>query len=571
MLGRLGFKLGLLGMALALPVLAADRTGSSSISGYVRSAAGVPQMGAMVEVLGTAAHNFRVFTDENGFYSASGLLPGVYSVRAYSTSFLPALREQVGLRPGSSVMVNLKLSGLFEAIQMPAMRGPADDDDWKWVLRSASNRPILRMLEDGSLTPVAQSAGDKHDPAEKHDLKGTLSFVAGSASGGFGSSSDMNTGFSVARSLFSSGTVALQGNVGYNGGSPNTVLRTSYSRTLPDGSKPEMAFTMRRLAAPGINGHGTALQAMALSASDKFTLGDILELRFGSELQTIQFLGRVTAFRPFGSADLHVSPNTVVEYRYATSEPDGRMEKGFDSAPADLSESGPRVSMASFSSTVERAHHHEVSLSRHVGDTSLQVAMFFDRVADPALTGVGDASADAGNVLPDIYSETFTYRGKELDARGMRVVLQRKLASDLTATLDYGYGGVLDLSKSNVALQDARRDTFVRDRHTASAKFSGTLPGVRTRWITSYRWISGQALTPVDMFNESAGQADPFLNIFLRQPIPGIGFLPCHMDAVVDVRNLLAQGYVPVMGQDGRTLYLVQSARTVRGGVAFTF
>ncbi len=569
MLGRLGFKLGLLGIALALPVLAADRPGS--ISGYVRSAAGVPQMGAMVEVLGTAAHNLRVFTNENGFYSASGLLPGVYSVKAYSTSFLPALREHVGLRPGSSVMVNLKLSGLFEAIQMPAMRGPADDDDWKWVLRSASNRPILRMLEDGSLTPVAQSGGDKHDPADKHDLKGTLSFVAGSASGGFGTSSDMNTGFSVERSLFSSGTVALQGNVGYNGGSPNTVLRTSYSRTLADGSKPELAFTMRRLAAPGINGYGTALQAMALSASDKFTLGDILELRFGSELQTIQFLGRVTAFRPFGSADLHLSPNTVVEYRYATSEPDGRMEKGFDSAPADLSESGPRMSMASFSSTVERAHHHELSLSRRIGDTNLQVAMYSDRVADPALTGIGDASADIGDALPDVYSETFTYRGKQLDAHGMRVVLQRKLASDLTATLDYGYGGVLDLSKTEVALQDARRDSYVRDRHTASAKFSGTLPGAKTRWIASYRWISGQALTPVDMFNQSAGQSDPFLNIFIRQPIPGTGFLPGHMDAVVDIRNLLAQGYVPVMGQDGRTVYLVQSARTVRGGVAFTF
>jgi hypothetical protein len=566
MLGRLGFKLGLLGIALALPVLAADRAGS--ITGYVRSAAGVPQMGAMVEVLGTAARNLRVFTDENGFYSASGLLPGVYSVKAYSTSFLPALREHVGLRPGSSVMVNLKLSGLFEAIQLPAMRGPADDDDWKWVLRSASNRPILRMLEDGSL--VAASAGDKHN-ADKHDLKGTLSFVAGSASGGFGSSSDMNTGFSLERSLFSSGTVALRGNVGYNGGSPNTVLRASYSHTMADGSKPEMAFTMRRLAAPGINGYGTALQAMALSASDKFSLGDILELRFGSELQTIQFLGRVTAFRPFGSADLHLSPNTVVEYRYATSEPDSRMEKGFDSAPADLSESGPRVSMASFSSTVERAHHHELSLSHRMGDTSVQVAMYSDRVADPALIGVGDTSADAGDVLPDMYSETFTYRGKELDARGMRVVLERKLASDLTATLDYGYGGVLDLSKTDVALQDARRDTYVRDRHTASAKFSGTLPGAKTRWIASYRWISGQALTPVDMFNQSAGQSDPYLNFFIRQPIPGTGFLPGHMDAVVDIRNLLAQGYVPVMGQDGRTVYLVQSARTVRGGVAFTF
>jgi len=563
MLGRLGFKLGLLGIALALPALAADRLGS--ISGYVRSATGVPQMGAMVEVLGAAAHNLKVFTDENGFYSASGLLPGVYSIKAYSPSFLPALRERVGLRPGTSVMVNLKLSGLFEAIQLPALRGPADDDDWKWVLRSASNRPILRMLPDGSLVPAAESGGDKHD------LKGTLSFVAGSASGGFGSSSDINTGFSVERSLFSSGTVALQGNVGYNGGSPNTVLRASYSRALANGSKPEMAFTVRRLAAPGINGYGTALQAMALSASDEISVGDILELRFGSELQTIQFLGRVTAFRPFGSADLHLSRNSVLEYRYATSEPDGRLEKGFDSAPADLSESGPRVSMAAFSSTVERAHHHELSLSRHIGETSLQVAMYSDRVADPALTGVGDASAEGGDVLPDIYSETFTYRGKELDARGMRVVLQRKLASDLTATLDYGYGGVLDLSKTDIAMQDARRDTYVRNRHTASAKFSGTLPGVHTRWITSYRWISGQALTPVDMFNQSAGQSDPYLNIFLRQPIPGTGFLPGHMDAVVDIRNLLAQGYVPVMGQDGRTVYLVQSARTLRGGVAFTF
>ncbi|HMH06634.1 MAG TPA: carboxypeptidase-like regulatory domain-containing protein [Terriglobales bacterium] len=565
-LGKLGLKLGLLGIALALPVLAVDRPGSASISGYVRSAAGVPQMGALVEVLGSAAHSFKVFTDEHGFYSASGLLPGVYNIKAYSPSFLPALREKVGLRPGSSVMVDLKLSGLFEAIRLPAMRGGAsEDDDWKWVLRSASNRPILRMLDDGSLRAASESG------APSHELKGTLSFVAGSASEGFGSASDMSTVFSVEKSIFSSGTMAFQGNVGYGNGSPNAVLRASYSHTTANGSKPEMAFTMRRLAAPGIDPHTTALQALALSASDEFSLGDVLELRFGSELQTIQFMGRVTAFRPFGSADLHLSPNTVLEYRYATSQPDNRVEKGFDAAPADLSESGPHVSLAGFSSSLERAHHHEVSLSRRMGNTNLQIAMYSDRVADPALTGVGDASADSGEVLPDLFSETFTYRGKKLDANGMRVVLQRQLASDLTATLDYGFGGVLDLKQADVALQEARRDSLVRNRHTAAAKFSGTLPGSKTRWIASYRWISGQALTPVDMFNASAGQSDPYLNIYFRQPIPRTGFLPGHMDAVVDVRNLLAQGYVPLLGQDGRTVYLVQSARSIRGGVAFSF
>jgi hypothetical protein len=73
------------------------------------------------------------------------------------------------------------------------------------------------------------------------------------------------------------------------------------------------------------------------------------------------------------------------------------------------------------------------------------------------------------------------------------------------------------------------------------------------------------------MFNSSAGQADPFLDLFFRQPLPGTSSLPGHMDVVVEVRNLLAQGYVPLMGQDGRTVYLVQSARAVRGGVAFSF
>ena len=38
-----------------------------------------------------------------------------------------------------------------------------------------------------------------------------------------------------------------------------------------------------------------------------------------------------------------------------------------------------------------------------------------------------------------------------------------------------------------------------------------------------------------------------------------------------DLRNLLAQGYVPVMTQDGQTVYLVQAARSVRGGVSITF
>jgi Carboxypeptidase regulatory-like domain len=565
MLKRLGFKVGLWMMMLGvtIPVLAGEKT--ASLSGYVRNSAGVPQMGAMVEVLSSAVQALKVFTNENGFYSAKGLLPGVYDLKVSAPSFLPSLKEKVGLRSGASMVVNVTLNTLFEAIQLgPARRPSSDDDDWKWVLRSAANRPILRVFDDGSQVVASEGKDD-------HDLKATISFVGGSASDGFDGGSEMSTGFALEKSTFSSGTVAFGGNLGYGNGAPNAVLRASYTHKLSNGSEPQVAFTMRRLAAPEINSHVTALQALALTTSDNFSMGDVLELRFGSELQTIQFMGRVTAFRPFGSADLHLSRNTVLGYRYSTSEPDNRVEKGFESAPADLSESGPHMSVAGFNPALERAHHHELSLSHRAGRTNLQVAMYFDQVADPALTGVGDVSGESGDALPDLYSGTFTYRGQELKTRGMRMVLQRKLASDLTATLDYGYGGVLDLGKAEGDLADVRRNMCVRDRHTLAAKLGGTLPRTKTRWITSYRWISGEALTPVDMFNASPGQSDPYLNLFVRQPIPGTHFFPGHMDAIVDVRNLLAQGYVPVMGQDGHTVYLVQSARSIRGGVAFTF
>jgi len=204
-------KLGLLMavMSLALPVWSAIAPGT--ISGYVRNAGGVPQMGAAVELLGSALLTPKAFTDDRGFYSISGLLPGTYNLKVSAPSFLPALREKVGLRSGAKLMVNVTLTTLFEAIQLGPLRGPSDDDDWKWTLRSVANRPILRVLPDGS-TAIASEGSDDHD------LKGSLVFMAGSESNGFGGASDMSTGFSLEHSLSSASTLSVNGNVGYGSG-----------------------------------------------------------------------------------------------------------------------------------------------------------------------------------------------------------------------------------------------------------------------------------------------------------------------------------------------------------------
>src|SRR5580704_14693455 len=388
--------------SMALPAWCGTASGAISgvISGYVRDGSGAPQMGAAVEILGSAAQalqTLKVFTDDRGFYSVASLLPGTYSVKVSARSFLPTLREKIGVRAGAKLMVNVTLTTLFEAIQLVPLRSPVDDDDWKWTLRSVANRPILRVLEDGS-TVVAQSG----ESAADHDLKGTLTFLAGSPGQGFGSP-DMSAGFAVEHSLLSSGTLRLNGNVGYGAGGqriPSAVLRTAYTDRFNGVFEPSVAITALRLNSPDANYMpDESLQALSVTSSDRIVLGDRLEMKLGSELQTIQFMGRVRAFKPFGSADLHITPNTVVEYQYASSVPnmgvENHLDDGIESASGDLSETAPRMSITSFTPAVEKAHHQEVSLSQRFGNTSMQVAVYSDHLVDPVLTGVGEMAAES--------------------------------------------------------------------------------------------------------------------------------------------------------------------------------
>jgi hypothetical protein len=593
MVQKLGFLVvvAIMVTSLAVPAWCGSASGtiSGAISGYVRDGTGAPQMGAVVEILGSAAHTLKAFTDDRGFYSVASLIPGTYSVKVSAPSFLPTLREKIGVRAGAKLMVNVTLTTLFEAIQLvPLRNSDADDDDWKWTLRSIANRPILRVLQDGT-TVVAQTG----ESAGNRNLRGSVSFLAGSPAQGFGSASDMTAGFAVQRSLLSSGTLRLNGNVGYDPegqGVPSAVLRTTYTNRFNGLFEPSVAITALRLNSPDVTAMpGASLQALSVTSFDRIVFGDSLEVKLGSEFQTIQFMGRVNAFRPFGSADLHLSPNTVLEYEYSTSVPqmgpEGRLGSEvsdnapagdrLDSVSADLSETAPRMSISGFSPAVEQAHHQELSLSRRFGRNSMQVAFFSDSVSNPVLNGVGPMTpgemlAESGEILPDVYSGTFSYQGNNFTTNGIRAVVQRKLYSDLTATLDYSYGGVLDLTRPDVQLQDAREWIRTERRQAVAAKFSGRLPKTKTRWIASYRYTGGHALTPVDEFNTSPGQTDAFLNLFIRQPIPA-SFLAGHMEILMDLRNLLAEGYVPLMGRDGHTVYLVQSSRSARGGVAFSF
>ena len=559
---------GWLAIAISLSLSASAGVAPGAISGSVKNSSGVVQMGAVVEMLAlSTGQQLLAYTDADGHFTIAGLAPGNYDLRVSAPSFLPTVREDITLAAGATKIVNITLNTLFDAAKMmpPRKRSNDEDDGWNWTLRSTANRPILRF-DDG--IPVVVEAG-----TQDHGLKGSLAFMAGDANEGYGSASDMGTSFTLEQSVFSTRTLSFDGSLGAGNGNgiPDGILRATFLSGVENGAPHELALTMRRVSGPDLLIHHGSLQALSLSSANSFSIGDSLVFQYGGDLETIQFMGRANAFRPYGAVDWHVGDDTIIEYRYATSEPTQSAIKGFDSAPGDFTESGPRMTLMNGAPLLENAHHHELSISQHVSNNNFQLAYYRDRIKDPALLGVGDIATDTGDVLPDVYSGTFSYNGGELNVQGVRFVYERKLANDITATLDYDYGGVLSLEHPGVGWDAIHTNLQDRWRHSAALKLNGTVPRWKTEWIISYRWTSGAAVTPVDLFNASAGQTDPFFNLFVRQPIPHVHLMPGHMEALIDLRNLLAQGYVPVIGPDGNTVYLVQSARSIRGGVAFTF
>ena len=570
MANRLKWLVVLLGAAM--PVFAAT---PGSIAGIVKSADGTPQMGALVEIFSAGKLQPVVaFTTQGGSYRAQNLLPGTYRVKFTAASFLPSLVENVIVHSGGRAIINVTLNTLAEAVRFlpPRQMSGQDQDDWKWTLRSAANRPILRFNNDQGFI-VASSASGSGESREAHSVTGRVAFVAGAQADGFGSAPDYGTSFEVQQALFASDTLSFDGRVGNGNGQPAGVIRAAYKHEFANGDTPTFAVTLRRTAPSG-SAITNTLNSVAFTFSNTTNLAGLIDLKYGSEVQGVQFIRHISGVRPFASAGLHLGKNTVVEYRYSTAEPASPFDRALENGSGDdASVPTPRISVVALAPALERDRHQEIALSRRQGSSKFQAAVFFDRVSNLALTGSGDVSSISSDVIPDFASDTFTFNGGDFETRGVRLVAEHTFSRELTALLDYAYGGAMAAPdwNSTGSWSEVREALHMEDAHSVTGKLNGLIPETGTRWAASYKWSSSNAVTPVDLFNSSPGQADPYFSLVIRQPLPGGSFGPGHIEALLDVRNLLAQGYRPFLSPDGRTLYLLQSARAVRGGLAFTF
>jgi len=542
-----------------------------SVTGVVRDSSGVPQIGAEVELLRPDMTVIAsVYTNGKGQFKIPSVLPGRYAVKALGTMFLPALREDVRVR--TSTVVNLTLNTLYEVMQwLPSepRDGNSQPDDWKWTLRSAANRPLLRWLEDGPLVVVSDGAGGSPR------LKARL--VATGQQGAFGESGE-RVAVGVEETPVNSRELLAQ--VDFDPGS-DAGLESMLGFRQDLGFAGSVESVAALAIHPEIDAAGSeGLDEAAMRSWETINLGDEFEAEAGSMQLLARFTQNspntiVTAL-PFASVAWR-NGDSSIRYRMASSVPASQNSEDTD-AQAWL----PRVSLRDGQLQLEHGLHQEIGWDRRTGNSDLAVLVFADKIDNPVMeaierhAGGNSAAASLGSqLLYDPTSGLVRVAGPRYSTAGMLVTAEHKLPHGNQVRVSYANGDALVLGASSqtngqpIGLTQLLASARARHSQTCSISLSGTLEGTGTRWRATYRWQPEATVSSVASFSQNA--ADPYLNVQLRQPIRLRHDGASSFEALLNLRNLLAQGYTPYILSDGSMLVFAQDQRGISGGLAFTF
>lgn len=550
---------------MAVLCAAGARAGAQStgLTGVVRDSRGMPQAGAVVELLRPdLSVAFSTVTDERGHYRFASILPGIYEVKASAELFLPTLRENLRVGHSSRMVVNLTLDTLYEAFRwLPAKPRAADEpkDDWTWTLRLAANRPLLRLLQDGPLVVVNNGDGSAPELKARVTVRGGES---GFGDGGVHNDFEMERTPDDARAMIfradlsQAGNPALNAMIGYE---QQLAQGRSFRTITAVEDRPDI------MGGPGMQG----LQAIEMRTGETLSLGPGLDAQIGDEAEAVHMGGLLLANRPFAAVDMR-GGSTEVAYRVSTAPGIQQVDDLDREATVE-----PRLTERNGAIALEKGLHQEISVDQSVGSMRVRVTAWRERVENPVVSGGGDLSqADwsGGDVLYDGSSGLLRVAGKGFTGNGMMSEIEERVNGATWISFDVAVGealGMPDAAAGEESLTAALDSMTPRETPMVSAAVRGKLAKAGTQWRASYRWQDPHTVTAVDAFGTALPEA--YLSVMVRQPIRYRRVIPNGVEALVDVRNLLAEGYRPFVTSDGSTLYFAQEARCIEGGLSFSF
>ena len=580
----------LLAGSLVSPLLSPVRALASEygrLSGIVSDNHGNPLMGATVLIIGpllipTASAGEqveRVITDAKGKFAVGHLIPGWYSLQIISPTRLPAHRNGIKVEAGQTSTLKFVLGDVFAPLrfQIPDTGATSLGDDWKWVLRtSAATRPILRYRQE-----VAETTPNAVTPPLPASQR-LVGMVTGSSCGdplatdpGMGSVLAYLRSLSLDSDLLTVGSVAANGTLTFSVG-------TEYRKGLIKGDSEEISLVVHRLGyARGVTATGgggqlpdSYAQGLVASYTQTRHIYPHLTLTAGVDIDYLSALGDVMIARPRMKLAYHLSRSTDVALQVGKGPSDG---SGTLLERVSRLDSFPLLTLRGYRPELEQGVHSEISVSRLLsGSARIELAAYHDGVRNAAVWGSANAAARswlAGNyVVNPAVGGIFVNVG-DYHSSGYRAAYVQRIGNHVETLVAYSVGD--SLSAHGLLNQAPKGDLQGVLKPVRSASLAGgvsaRIPVTRTQLTTSYEWVQRGRVTMVDPYGQADLQLQPFLDVQVRQPLPALAFLPAHIEAVAEFRNLLAQGYSPLTQSGEMTLLLSSAYKSLRGGFSVEF
>ena len=544
---------------------------SGKLTGVVADPAGNPQMGASVwltpEFAGGRA--IELLTDENGIFVGQRLRPGSYSVKVTLAGFMPSFQDHVDVGESVSTSLHIELDSVFTSLDQlrRKSRKPAEPDDWKWVLRTASSsRPVLQ-LRDGTVVIANSSPNETADQSHMSVQLSNASVRPGSSSALPGY---LGTAVSYDQSLGRVGKLLMAGEVNYDEAVPGVFGGSVASIWLPSGKfgqGPETTLTVRQIH---LGQTGRSIRAMRFEHSEQMVLTERVILEYGGEYLSGGYVGAQTSsLRPHTRLGMRLSPHWDADFLLET-DPDAyglRTQVSSGEPAIDALQAGPRLIWGSGNPILAGGWHEEVAVRRDVGTRGqIESAAFRDDSRHQALYAMitgSDSSAPLDQLGP------LAHDAGTAGFWGTRLVYREKLADNLEVAGVYAWAGTLAPNGQSASVSDLRQMLHSTYHHSLAARIAGKVPKAKTQVAASYKWIDGTVVTRQDLYSETAMAIDPNLSLSIKQPLPSIR--AGHWEAMADFRNMLSQGYVSLESLDGRRILVMPVERSFRGGVSFQF
>ncbi|MFZ0430839.1 MAG: carboxypeptidase-like regulatory domain-containing protein, partial [Acidobacteriota bacterium] len=576
-------------VGLSVPQEGLAATASGNLSALLLNEAGQPLAGVFVSLLGRSSQTelpTLTRTDGGGRIYLSDLDAGTYQLNVKSAQYRGPVSRLVEILPDRTAVVTLILQHLLAFGEDEANLG------FKALLRSSeSRRLIFRALPD----PNGVGAGSETDrkPIQEAvvqvysngSLGGDYVAFPGDAASGTTTNfaavvQSLGAGQHIVAGQLNSGQDSLwriRNIVGYQFADDHSLqMFLGYGRLSFE--QPSLSLLADPSATPE-HGEFAALSGssrlMNVGFEDNWQFGPALTFTWGLEVDQVRG-GRSRSF---------VSPSAEVRYQ-AT-----------DSTAVHVAMTSKRRTVAN---TVTLPDGEAVTLA-----TPVHIAQY----GDETLYGTGrhwlgsvTQNLAPGSQIELAVFDNFTYggglpvvavvnRGQSpsflpvsdgmTETKGCRVSFRHSLGENLKAEVSFIKAAAPGLVSSPEELSQLQASVGQRSYHALATRWEAYIPLSKTHVTTLIQYVpDGNPLATLDAYSDIYDTGNDGVNIFVRQIIPlpqdllkffGLEFLaPQRVEALFDVRNLFNDDSGSLELASGPA-HLVQSPRSIRGGVSFKF